>query len=67
MLLKQTKKVGGILIYDNVFAWDMDAETVRGEVFSVLVVLSGRCLSREKRGATYPPEQRIEERRNILL
>jgi hypothetical protein len=36
MLLKQTKKVGGILVYYDVLAWDMNTEAVRGELLWVL-------------------------------
>ena len=40
MLLEQPEQIGGILVYDDVLAGDVDAEAVRGEVFAVLDGLS---------------------------
>lgn len=36
MLLKQAKQICWVLVYDDIFAGDVDAEAVRGKVFAVL-------------------------------
>jgi hypothetical protein len=36
MFLKQAEQIGGVLVYDNVFARDMDTEAIGSKVFSVL-------------------------------
>jgi hypothetical protein len=36
MLLEQAKQIGGVLVDYNILAWDVNAETVRRKVLSVL-------------------------------
>src|SRR4051794_38582747 len=38
IFLQQPKEIGRVLVDDNVLAGDVNAESIRGEVFAVLVV-----------------------------
>jgi hypothetical protein len=68
IFLQQRKKIGRVLIDDDVFARNVNPESIWGKVFAVLCP---ELVFARQRGppelVTYPPQQGIEQHRNILL
>lgn len=60
MFLKEPEQVGWVLVYDNVFAWDMDAEAVWGKIFAVLVICQGLEMQLKDQ-PTYPSQQSVKK------